>query len=130
MGNCDIAAVIEESNWYLSDNLKSCKCDLFLTKSPFISDICLSLHLCWNSFTCDTCCLGSLSSAAMYISYCFCRVGDRYLSCTTYQFSLDKSTHILLLSVPFVGVTTIGTHHCIPSVTGVIISCCWSRSIH
>ena len=60
-----------------------------------------------------------------------CDVGtveDWYCSRFTYLFSLDKSTHIWMLSVSFFGATTMGARHSVCSVTGVMIPCFWSRS--
>ena len=39
-----------------------------------------------------------------------------------------KSTHILIRSLSFLGVTTIGAHHSVTSFTGVMIPCSWSNS--
>ena len=55
-------------------------------------------------------------------------VGDWYRSLKTYRFNLDKSTHILILSVPFLGVTTMEAHHCVASVTGAMIPCSCNNS--
>jgi len=49
-------------------------------------------------------------------------VGDWYLSRTTKWLRWDKSTHIRILS-EFVGITAIGAHHGVASVTGVIMCC-------
>ena len=54
-------------------------------------------------------------------------VGDWYLSLQTYRFKCDKSMHIGIRSVPFLGVTTMGAHHSVTSVTGAIIPWSWSR---
>ena len=53
-------------------------------------------------------------------------VGDWYLSRLTYLFKRDRSTHIRMPSVSFFGVTTIGAHHSVGSVTGSMMPCVWS----
>ena len=40
----------------------------------------------------------------------------------------ERSTHILILSVSFLGVTTMGAHHSVGSVTGVMIPSSCRRS--
>ena len=45
-------------------------------------------------------------------------VGHWYLSLLTYLFKCERSTHILILSVPFFVATTMGAHHSVGSVTG------------
>ena len=50
-------------------------------------------------------------------------VGDWYLSLRTYLLNFDKSTHSLMLFVPFFGATTIGTYHSVGCATGAMISC-------
>ena len=56
-------------------------------------------------------------------------VGDWYLPCFTNLFRWDTSMRILILSVPFLGVTTIGEHHSMVSLTGAMIPCsCESSS--
>ena len=55
-------------------------------------------------------------------------VADWYLSRFTYLFRWERSTHILILLVPFFGVTTMGAHHSVGSVTGVMIPCSCNRS--
>ena len=44
------------------------------------------------------------------------------------QLSLDISTNILIRSVPFLGITTIGAHQWVGLVTGAIMPCCCSNS--
>ena len=55
---------------------------------------------------------------------------DWYLSRFTNLFRRERSTHIRILSVPFLGVTTMGAHHSVGTVTGVMTpcSCCRSNS--
>ena len=55
---------------------------------------------------------------------------DLYCSHLTKQFKFkcDKCTHILIDSVFFFGVTTIGLHQSVGSVTGVIMYCCCRES--
>ena len=53
-------------------------------------------------------------------------VGDSYLSHLTYLFKRERSTHIRMPSVSFLGVTTIGAHHSVGSVTGSMMPCVWS----
>ena len=46
-----------------------------------------------------------------------------YLSHFTYLLRWERSTHILILSVPFLGVTTMGAHHSVGAVTGAMMFC-------
>ena len=55
-------------------------------------------------------------------------VADWYLSCFTNLFRRERSTHIRILSVPFLGVTTMGAHHSVGTVTGAMTPCSCSRS--
>ena len=55
-------------------------------------------------------------------------VGDWYCSRMTKRLRCDKSTHIRILSEFFLDVTTIGAHHIMAWVTGVMIFCDWRRS--
>ena len=56
-------------------------------------------------------------------------VTEGYLSRFTYLFNLDRSTHMRIFSEFFFGVTTIGAHHSVGSVTGAMIPCWTRRSI-
>ena len=51
-----------------------------------------------------------------------------YLSRFTYLLRWERSTHILIFSVPFLGVTTIGAHHSVGAVTGAMMFCSCNRS--
>jgi len=55
-------------------------------------------------------------------------VNDWYLSRLTYLFKCDKSTHMWMRSEFFLGVTTMGAHQSVTSVTGVMMFCACSRS--
>ena len=55
-------------------------------------------------------------------------MADWYLSRFTNLFRRERSTHILIFSVPFLGVTTIGAHHSVGSVMGAITPCSCNRS--
>jgi len=48
-------------------------------------------------------------------------VDDWYCSWRIDLFRYEKSIHILMWSMSFFGVTTIGAHHSVASVTGTII---------
>ena len=50
-------------------------------------------------------------------------VDDWYCSHLTNRLRCERSTHILIQSVFFFGVTTIGAHHSVAAVTGAIM--CW-----
>ena len=65
-----------------------------------------------------------LASLAVVSATTSASVGDWYRSLKTKRFNLDRSTHILILLVPILGVTTIGVYHCVASVTGTIIPYC------
>ena len=52
------------------------------------------------------------------------------LSLLTYLLRRERSTHSLISSVSFLGVTTIGAHNSVGSVTGAIISFhCWRECL-
>ena len=51
-----------------------------------------------------------------------------YLSRFTNLLRWERSTHILIFSVPFLGVTTIGAHQSVGSVTGAMMFCSCIRS--
>ena len=55
-------------------------------------------------------------------------VGDWYHSLHTYLLSFDKSTHNLMSSVSYFGLTTVGARHSVSCVTGAMIPCCCSKS--
>ena len=55
-------------------------------------------------------------------------MADWYLSRFTNLFRRERSTHILILSVPFLGVITMGAHHSVGSVTGAMTPCSCNRS--
>ena len=55
-------------------------------------------------------------------------VADWYLSRFTYLFKRERLTHILILSVPFLGAITMGAHQSVGSVTGAMTPCSCNRS--
>ena len=55
-------------------------------------------------------------------------MGDWYLSLFTYLFKCERSTHMRMRSLFFLGATTIGAHQSVASVTGVIMFCDSKRS--
>ena len=75
------------------------------------------------SFCCIHYTVQYFASSAVISSTTSAGVGDWYRSLHTYLFRWDKSTHIRTLSDPFLGVTTMGAHHSVTSVTGAIIPC-------
>ena len=56
-------------------------------------------------------------------------VVEEHLSRRTNLFNLDRCMHIQILSELFFGVTTIGAHHSVGSVTGAMIPWLVSKSI-
>ena len=65
-----------------------------------------------------------LAFSAEMFATAWAGVADWYLSRLTNLLGWEGSTHILIFSVPFLGVTTMGAHHSVGSVTGVMIP--WS----
>ena len=53
---------------------------------------------------------------------------DCYRSLFTKRFRCDKSTHMRMESLFFLGVTTMGAHQSVGSVTGAMICCCCNKS--
>ena len=52
---------------------------------------------------------------------------DQYLSHFTKWFRCDKSTHMRIESLFFLGVTTMGAHQSVGSVTGAMMFCCCNK---
>ena len=65
----------------------------------------------------------TFASLAAMSATAWAGVGNWYRSRITKRLRCDKSTHMRILSEFFLGVTTIGAHHVVASVTGVITFC-------